>query len=131
MLENLGNFLLYFGAASVLLGAFLALYTMITPTRDWELIRAGNTAVAVALAGATLGFVLPLAMAIARSHDLADMVLWAAVALVVQLLCYAVVRRFALTGKSGGGMESGDMAEAILIAAGSVTLGILNAACLT
>ncbi len=129
MLENLVNFLIYFGTAVLLLGAFLALYTLVTPVRDWELIRAGNTAAAVALSGAVLGFCLPLAMAISRSHSLSDMVLWAAIALVVQLAGYAVVRL--LRRHERGGVESGDMAEAILLAAGAVGLGILNAACLT
>jgi len=129
MLENLVNFLIYFGTAVLLLGAFLALYTLITPVRDWELIRAGNTAAAVALSGAVLGFCLPLAMATTRSHSLSDMVLWAAIALVVQLAGYSVVRH--LRRHEHGGVESGDMAEAILLAAGAVGLGILNAACLT
>ena len=129
MLDSLLAFVTYFGTAVLLLGAFLALYTLLTPVRDWELIRAGNTAAALALGGAVLGFCLPLGMAIARSHSLSDMVLWAAIALVVQLASYVVVRF--LRRHEHGGLESGDMAEAILLAAGSVGLGILNAACLT
>ena len=129
MLDSLIAFVTYFGTAVLLLGAFLALYTLVTPVRDWELIRAGNTAAALALGGAVLGFCLPLAMAIARSHSLSDMVLWAAIALVIQLLSYVAVRF--LRRHEHGGLESGDMAEAILLASGSVGLGILNAACLT
>ena len=129
MLDSLVAFVTYFGTAVLLLGAFLALYTLVTPVRDWELIRAGNAAAALALGGAVLGFCLPLGMAIARSHNLSDMVLWAAIALVVQLASYVVVRF--LRRHEHGGLESGDMAEAILLAAGSVGLGILNAACLT
>ncbi len=129
MLDSLIAFVTYFGTAVLLLGAFLALYTLVTPVRDWELIRAGNAAAALALGGAVLGFCLPLGMAIARSHSLSDMVLWAAIALVVQLISYVVVRF--LRRHEHGGLESGDMAEAILLASGSVGLGILNAACLT
>ena len=129
MLDSLIAFITYFGTAVLLLGAFLALYTVVTPVRDWELIRAGNAAAALALGGAVLGFCLPLGMAIARSHSLADMVLWAAIALVVQLISYVAVRF--LRRHEHGGLESGDMAEAILLASGSVGLGILNAACLT
>ncbi len=129
MLANLGAFLVYFGASVLLLAAFLALYTLVTPVKDWELIRAGNTAAAVALGGAVIGFCLPLGMAVARSHSLSDMVLWAAIALVVQLASYVAVRF--LRRHEHGGLESGDMSEAILLASGSVGLGILNAACLT
>ena len=129
MLANLGAFLVYFGASVLLLAAFLALYTLVTPVKDWELIRAGNTAAAVALGGAVIGFCLPLGMAVARSHSLSDMVLWAAIALVVQLASYVAVHL--LRRHEHGGLEAGDMSEAILLAAGSVGLGILNAACLT
>ena len=129
MLDSLVAFIIYFGTAVLLLAAFLALYTLVTPVRDWELIRAGNAAAALALGGAVLGFCIPLAMAVARSHSLPDMVLWAAIALVVQLASYMVVRF--LRRHEHGGLESGDMAEAILLACGSVGLGILNAACLT
>jgi putative membrane protein len=129
MLESLGAFLAYFAAAVLLLAAFLALYTLVTPVREWEMIRTGSTAAAVALGGSVLGFCLPLAMAIARSRSLSDMVLWAAIALVVQLAGYAAVRL--LRRQERGGQEGGDMAEAILLACGSVGLGLLNAACLT
>ncbi len=127
MLANLGAFLLYFGTALVLLAAFLALYMLVTPARDLERIRAGDTATALTLGGAVVGFCLPLAMAIARSLGLADMVAWAAVALVVQLLCHLAVRRLRHHPDHPGG----DMAEAVLMASASIGLGIVNAACLT
>lgn len=129
MLDSLLAFLIYFGAAVLLLAAFLALYTLVTPARDWALIRAGNTAAAVALGGAMLRFCMPLSMAIARSHSLPDMVLRARIALVVQLAGCAAVRF--LRQHETGGVESGDMATAILLASGAIGLGLLSAACLT
>ena len=53
---NLPNFVAYFGASVLLLAAFLALYTLITPIREWQLIRQGNVAAAVSLVGAMIGF---------------------------------------------------------------------------
>ena len=128
-LTNLPDFLAYFVSSIVLLGLFLILYTRLLPMREWELIRQGNRAAALSLSGAMLGFSLPLATAIAHSDGLADMAVWAAVSLVLQLACFGVmhfVRR-----DVGAAIAGGDMAEAILMAAGSVTLGVLNAACLT
>jgi len=52
MLDSPLAFLTFFGAAVLLLAAFPALYTLMTLARDWEMIRAGNTAAAVALGGA-------------------------------------------------------------------------------
>ena len=127
-LTNLPNFLLYFGASVVLFAAFLAIYTRLVPLHEWRLIREGNTAVALALAGAMLGFALPLAVAIARSANLADMAVWAAVSLVLQLLCFTALRL--LRRNAAAALARGDMAEAILLSSGSVVLGLLNAACL-
>jgi putative membrane protein len=128
-LANLPNFLLYFIASVVLLVAFVAAYTRFVPLHEWRLIREGNCAVALALAGATLGFAMPLAVAIARSANLADMAVWAAVSLVLQCLCFSALRL--LRRNAAAALARGDMAEAILLAAGSVVLGLLNAACLT
>ncbi len=128
-LANLPNFLAYFGASVVLLAAFLGAYTLITPLHEWALIREGNAAVALSLAGATLGFALPLASAIVHSANLPDMAVWAAVALVLQLLCFAAMRL--LRRNVTLALAQGDMAEAIVLAAGSVVFGLLNAACLS
>ena len=40
-----------------------------------------------------LGFVIPLANAIIQSANLADMVMWGIIALVVQLIVYGIVTR--------------------------------------
>ena len=126
--EAILAFLSYFITSVVLLGAFLAAYTMITPIPEWQLIRSGNTAVALSLGGATIGFALPLASAIAHSAGLADMVVTAAVALMVQLLCFAAMRL--VRRDAGASLAAGDMAEGVFLMAVSVVLGILSAACL-
>ena len=119
-LENLPNFLAYFGACLVLLAAFLALYTLILPGDEWGQIRQGNVAAALSLGGATIGFCLPLAAAVIHSASFSEMVMWAAVALVLQLMCFAAMHL----------LRRGDTAEATLLATGAIGFGILNAACL-
>jgi putative membrane protein len=126
---NILLFLLYFGTSVILLLAFLAAYTLATHLHEWRLIRSGNTAVAVALGGAMVGFALPLASAIVHSQSLADSVITAAIALVVQLLCFAAMRL--LRRDASAALTQGDMAEGIFLASTSLTLGILNAACLS
>jgi putative membrane protein len=121
-------FLSYFGTAIVLFGAFLAAYTLATRIKEWELIRASNTAAALSSGGAMIGFALPLAAAIDHSGGLADMMVTAAVALAVQLLCFAAMRL--LRRDASAALVQGDMAEGILLASVSVVLGMLNAACL-
>jgi putative membrane protein len=85
--------------------------------------------VALALGGAMIGFAMPLASAIVHSQSLADSVVTAAIALVVQLLCFAAMRL--LRGDGRAALAQGDMAEGVFLASTSLTLGLLNAACLS
>lgn len=125
----LAAFLFYFAGSLILLGLFLFLHAKLMPVREWELIRAGNTAAALSLAGAAGGFALPLASAIIHSAGFADMVLWAVISGVVQFLGFAALRL--LRRDVGAALARGDMAEAIVLAAGGLILGTLNAACLS
>jgi putative membrane protein len=128
-LANLPAFLGYFVSALVLLAAFIVIYGWLTPLNEWKLVHEGNTAAAVSLIGAALGFALPLATAIIRSANLADMVVWAGVALVLQLACFFVLRL--LIRNLADEIASNHMGAATILAGASVTLGVINAACLT
>jgi len=75
------------------------------------------------------GQFLRLASAIVHSANLADMAVWAAVALILQLLCFGAMRL--LRRDTSAALARGDMAEAIVLATGSVVFGLLNAACLS
>jgi putative membrane protein len=118
-----------FAAALALLAAFLAAYTLLLPLKEWALIRQGNTAAALVLAGAVVGFCLPLAEAIRQSNGLSDMIVWAGISLAGQLLAFGVLRLW--RKDAAAAIERGDMAEAITLATFSVVLGMLNAACLS
>jgi putative membrane protein len=120
------DFLLYFVLALALLAFFVAVYVRVTPYREFALIREGNLAASISLSGAVIGFVLPLASAIAHSVSPLDMVAWGVIALVVQLIVYAVTSR--LVPHFREAIETGRTAPAIMLAALSVSVGILNAA---
>jgi len=122
-------FALYFVISLGLLALFLAVYLRVTPYREIALIREGNVAAALSLAGTTLGFVIPLARAIAQSGSLPDMLLWGAIAFIVQLLVYLVVAR--LLPDIGKHIAEGKLAHATTLAVLSLASGILNAACMT
>lgn len=128
-LANLPAFLGYFVSALVLLAAFIVIYGWMTPMDEWKLVHEGNTAAALSLVGATLGFALPLATAIIRSENLPDMLVWAAVALMLQLACFFGIRL--LIRNLADEIASNHMGAATILAGTSVTLGIINAACLT
>jgi len=123
------NFVRYVVVGFALAGLFLWVYTLITPWREFALIRAGNSAAATALVGALLGFSLPLANTIAHSVSLTDVVLWALVALVVQVIVH-VVMRLILPGLKQA-IEANQAAAGIAAGGFAVCFGLINAACLT
>ena len=128
-LSGLPLFLEYFVAGILLFGAFLALYGWLTPYNERALIRDGNVAAAISLSGAILGFMLPLASAIAHSVSVVDMIIWGLIALVVQLAVFAVVNR--VLPHFGEAIRAGKTAAATLLAALAIAVGLLNAACMT
>lgn len=128
-LSGLSSFLVYFALALALLAAFVVIYGRLTPYDERTLIREGNVAAAISLAGAILGFTLPLASAIAHSVSIVDMLLWGLVALVAQAAVYLAVSR--AMPHLADAIREGKTAGATLLAALAVAVGVLNAACMT
>lgn len=128
-LSGFDEFLVYFGLSLGFVAVFLAVYVRVTPYREIALIREGNPAAAVSLAGSLLGFVLPLASAVVHSVNPWDMALWAAIALAVQLLVYFAVRM--LVPDIGRHIPAGKVASGVFLGATSLAAGILNAASMT
>ena len=127
-LATLPNFLAYLGAAIALLVAFVAIYLYVTPYDEIALIRNNNTAAAISLSGAVLGFAMPIANVIAHSDTLLDLAVWGVIAGIVQLLAWGVARAALPTLKED--ISAGRAAPATFVAALSITVGLLNAACL-
>jgi len=128
-LTGVGPFFGYFALALILEFLFVAAYTAITPYREITLIRGGNTAAATTLAGALIGFSLPLAKAVAQSAGLLDMFLWSLLGFVAQLLAYGVVR--VTLPHLVADVREGKQASAVLLAGVAVAIGLVNAAAMT
>jgi putative membrane protein len=127
--SGLYAFLGYFTGAAVLLVLFCLVYLQVTPYPELRLVKEGKTAPAISFGGAVIGFVLPLASAIAHSVNFVDMLLWALVALVVQLLVFFILR-VAFPGLITG-IADDRIAPAIVVATFSTAAGVLNAASMT
>ena len=80
--------LLHAAITVVLLAAGAGLYAILTPYRDIEVIRAGNTAAAISLGGVLVGLALPLSMSLAFSQGEVEMVLWGVAVIAVQLFMF-------------------------------------------
>ncbi|MFD2645164.1 DUF350 domain-containing protein [Pseudomonas japonica] len=123
------GFVLYIVVALALFALFQFLYTLITPHKEFDQIRQNNPAAAIALGGSLIGFALPASNVIAYSISVVDVVVWALIAAVVQLLAF-VGTSLVLKGLAKRIVE-GELAAAIYAAAVAISVGFLNSACMT
>ena len=119
-MPGLVEFATYFGMGLGFILLYLVLYLYATPHREITLIRGDNLPAAVVLAGALLGFAVPLASALRVANGLLDVAAWAFMALVAQLAAYALVAL--LLKDFSKRINRGEMAAAVL--AGSIHLGV-------
>ncbi len=129
LLNGFPVFLAHSSVTLAILCAGIALYVWITPFNEIEQARAGNPAAALSLGAATLGLALPLAFSLAASLSLWEVVFWGLVALVMQLIAFAVVDR--LLKDLDERILSGDMAAAILLASIKLATAFVNAAAIS
>lgn len=128
-LSGLFGFCTYFAAAVVLVAVFCMVYCTMTPYDELKLVRGGNSAAAISFGGALLGFIVPLYSAITHSVGFTDMLIWAVIALLVQIAVFGSVRM--ILKDLVREIENDHTAAAIMLAACSISIGILNAACMT
>ena len=123
------NYLIHLILAAALLIAFFIIYTRVTPYNEVLLIRQGNHAAALSLSGALLGFSATIASSLMHTADYQQFFAWAFGAMVVQLLAYVVTTRLLRMSKDQ--IESNNSAFGGLLAAISLSIGAINAACIS
>ena len=129
MLMYVANYVIYLLSGAFLLGVFFVVYTRTTPIDEVAQVRAGNSAAALSLAGALIGFSLTVASGILHNSALLGFVAWSAGAMVVQLAVYTVFSRLLPGVKEQ--IEAGNVAMGGLLGAISLSVGAINAACLS
>lgn len=128
-LAGLPYFIAFFGMALLLYTLCLALHAALPPLREFRLMREGNVAAAVSLAGALIGYALPMARVLMVSESMTDMLLLSLAALGVQLAATAVPRL--MMAPLIRNVVAGQVASGLFLAAMAVAVGILNAAAQT
>ncbi|RIJ84054.1 hypothetical protein RSP822_23130 [Ralstonia solanacearum] len=116
-------------AGAIVFAGFFFVYLKLTPYDEFKLIREGNTAAALSLAGALLGFVLTIASSIQHSDGLVPFLFWAVMASVVQLFVFLVLTR--LMPDYRVQIEHNNTAAGGLFGVSALAVGIINAACLS
>ena len=128
-LISVGLFLQHLVVGVVLAILFIAAYSLITPHKEIALIRAGNTAAATGLVGATVGFALPLSLVFRETPDPLLAAIFGLVALLAQLLAHLAVRL--LLPDISKQIEDGRLSAGIVQAGAGIVVGMISAAALT
>jgi putative membrane protein len=123
-------FVVAFVAAGLFTVIFKVIYQWVTPYNEGKLIREGNVAAALALGGALVGYVLPLASALSNTVTLLEFCAWAALAGVLQIAAFTLVRVVVMKDVTAR-IERGETAAGVYLLSISLAVGVLNAACMT
>ena len=128
-LQSFLAFLSYFGTGLGVLIVAVVLVTLVTPHKDFTLLRQGNVAAATALAGNLIGVALPLHSAITHSVSLVDALIWGVVACGIQVVAYLLANLMA--GRISRQITDNVAAAGIFSAGVSIAVGLINAAAIT
>lgn len=120
------HFLVMTLAAGVMLVLASTVYILLTPWKELALVRGGNGAAGLALAGAITGLALPLASCLASSVSLFDLAIWGLVAVLMQLIAYRIVDLL-LSGIPAR-IENDEAGAAIVLIAAKLAAAMLLAA---
>jgi putative membrane protein len=104
----------------------VTIYHFVTPYHELRLIRNGNTAAALSISGAIIGLAIPLAICMATSVNVWDIVIWGIVTLLIQILAYRIGD--ALLKDLPTRIENGEMGAAILVVSIKLAISFINAA---
>jgi putative membrane protein len=123
------SYALHLLTASGLLIGFFLVYTWITPIDEILLIRQGNNAATLSLGGALIGFSLTLASSLLHTSNYVEFLGWGVGSMVVQVAAYAITCRLLHISKEH--IESGNTAFGGLMGAISISIGAINAGCIS
>jgi putative membrane protein len=121
--------LTHFGVTVLMLLVGVFVYMWMTPHDERALIRDGNTAAAVSLAGAVVGLAIPLAVCMANSASVWDIVLWGVVTLVIQIATFWIIDLW-LRDLSKR-IEAGEIGTAVLLVSVKLAVALINAAAIS
>ena len=127
--QGLPNLVGQFAATLALLAVGIACYMAITPFHERRLVREGNVAAGLVVAGTLVAIALPLAATLASSVVVLDILLWGVVALAIQILTFVVA--VTLVRKLREMIEAGNVAAALVLIGFQLSIALLNAAAMT
>jgi putative membrane protein len=119
-------FILHSAVTLAMLAGAIGLYLLATPYKDIALIRQGNVAAAISFSGAVIGLALPLAVCMAASVSVWDIVLWGVVTLLLQILAFRLTDL--LLRDLPRRIVAGEIGPALVLVAIKLAVAAINAA---
>ena len=113
--------------AMLAMGVFF--YIKITPYDEIDLVRAGNSAAAVSLAGAIIGLAIPLAFSMASSVTIWEILIWGPVTLFLQLIALRLTDL--MLKDLPKRITDGEMGAAVFLISIKLAVAAINAAAVT
>ena len=126
LLTGLPFLLLHSSVTFAMLVSGLIVYAWVTPYDELALIKAGNTAAAITLSGAVIGFAIPLAVTLKTSLNTWDIILWGLVTLILMIIAYRVMNLVIRDFEKR--VQNYETGPAILLAAVKIAVGLIAAA---
>lgn len=123
------NYLIHLLTGFGLVGVFVLIYLWLTPFAEIALIRKGCVAPALSFGGTLIGFSLTVASGILHLPDYLGFLAWSGVAMAIQLLAFLVLEKALPEMKQA--IESNNVAMGALIGSISLSIGLINGACLS
>jgi putative membrane protein len=118
--------LLHAGTTLLMLFFGSALYAFLTPYKEIDQIKNGNSAASVAFGGVIIGLAIPLAAAMSASTSLRQIVIWGAATVLLQLFVSRLVD-FVLSGLPDR-VKEGEVSAAVLLVSAKLAVSLILAA---
>ena len=128
-LESFTAFLIYFSVGIAIVAVATLVVALVTPHREFALIRQGNASAATAMAGLLVGLALPVQAAITHSVSIVDALIWGCVATAVQIVAYLLARL--VVGGISKQISDNMIGAGVFLAGVSIAVGLINAAAMT
>nr|WP_071396798.1 DUF350 domain-containing protein [Bacillus tuaregi] len=118
------------GLGLIIIGIFAFAFT--TKFSEWELIKNGNTAVALKLWGKVIGLAITLYTVWGGSVSILDAFIWGLIGIITQVIVYLIIE-YVLTPKTNLAkkVEEGNLAVGFSLFAAGITVGLVVAGSLT
>ena len=120
-------FAAFMGIGLLILLLAITLVALITPHKEITLIRQGNKAAGIGMAGALVGLALPINSVISHSVSMVDAAIWAAIAAVMQMLAFGISRAI-ITRRGPDQIDAGNESAGWFSAGVAIAVGLVNSA---